>query len=446
MASGAWAVNYNGTYTWTAPPDITSPTVYLWGAGGAGGGINNNLGRASGAAGGAVSFGTPTTIVQTSPGGDKHTIVVGTGGTGGTGAGAAGGASTFDSTTMKAAGGPGGNTATSGGAGAAVAAAPSGSSTTVSGGTIYIGGGGGAGGTTTGSGGGGSSAGLFGNGNPGASGVSGGGAGGTVSFGGSGGHGTSANSGTNLTNGAVPGGGGAGVVRITTTGSETGSNGGDGRAQVVFTTAYQYIAQPVTWNPLIGASPITGQCFTTAIQSGNMVILAIQTNESVSSVTIGGVALTQLIAESSGGYQVSLWQLPSISGGAVGQTTVTITASGATVATVTGYEIGNAGTINSLSGTTGSGGSTTLPGLGGAVNQLLIAAALSPGSLFTAQPSSPWVNNNAVGQVGQTAQQEFGTRAGATPTWTVSSGGWAVVGVAIGAPPGNSQGMFTANQ
>ena len=78
---------------------------------------------------------------------------------------------------------------------------------------------------------------------------------------------------------------------------------------------------------------------------------------------------------------------------------------------------------------------------------LLIGAVASSTINFTAQPAAPWVNDTGpLAAASHFAQQEFSTTAGAVPSWSLSSGSWATVGIAIGAPPGNSQGMFIGMQ
>ena len=96
-----------GTYSWTAPQNVTSVIVDTYGAGGGGGGaLGNDVGSGTGGGGGGYSRSTVTVTPGTT-----YTIVVGAGGTGGANTGANGnngGDSTFASTTVVAKGGSGG--------------------------------------------------------------------------------------------------------------------------------------------------------------------------------------------------------------------------------------------------------------------------------------------------------------------------------------------------
>ena len=399
MASPTLTWTSPGTYTFGVPPDCTSVTVSLWGGGGGGGSVASSTGRAGGAAGGAYA-----SSVLTLTAGNNYTIVIGVAGqpvagsNGGTGAN-----STFGSTTIVAAGGTGGNLAVSNSAGAAMSAPGSGSST---GSTIHIGGGGGAGGASAGGGGGGGSGGTSAAGNAGATGVSGGGAGGSaVAGGGAGGNGSNTNGATALTMGAAPGGAGAGAVR-TSTGSQLGSAGAAGQAQLAFTTAYPYMVQPVVASSFTGASPQTITNIFQPLTTGSLVLLGFATDVAVTAVTMGGVSFTELSSQDSGSVHTSIWYLANVSGGAIGSTTVIITSGSTLISEVFGVEITNYGQIIGPVGATGFSTAPSPGAVGTAQYQMLFEwptawaalqcqPRLAPGPVFSAvlpgpgSPSSP---------------------------------------------------------
>ena len=157
-----------GTSTFTVPPGVTSITVAVWGAGGAGGGITGGNPRSGGGGeGGAFVRGT----LSVTPG-TQYQVVVGGGGTASNGNGTAGASSSFGGSLFVATGGAGGagsaanGTFGAGGASTNVGNFVSGTSQS----NNYGGdGGGGSSNNTASSGGGGGSAGAGGNGGNGAS-------------------------------------------------------------------------------------------------------------------------------------------------------------------------------------------------------------------------------------------------------------------------------------
>lgn len=216
----------NNSTTWTVPCGVTSITVEVWGAGGAGGVASGNPSTAGGGSGGGYVSATYTVTPNTSIG-----YSIGVGGSGADGASTAaknGGASWFyNNTTLLAVGGIGAANATSNNSFSVGATAPTSGNI---GGTLfsnYGGNGGGAATNLTTSGGGGSSAGTTAAGNangttPGAAPANGyiGGVGrssnntiGATGGIGAGGSGGKANNGTNR----IGGNGGAGQIRITYT-------------------------------------------------------------------------------------------------------------------------------------------------------------------------------------------------------------------------------------
>jgi surface protein len=209
---------FNTSDTWTAPNDVCSVTVDVWGAGGGGG-----KGQGGGAGGGGAFASSTITVTP----GNSYTVTVGTSGSGATvtGAGTAGGDSWFGSTSTVMA--KGGSAGPQTGTGAGGVAADSVGSVRYSGGT---GAAGGTGGSPTGRGGGGGGGSAFtnangGNGTAGGNTTAGSGGSGTGN-GGNGGLGT-----TNAVAGSAPGGGGGGSG-----GNSSGGNGANGRVTITYTT------------------------------------------------------------------------------------------------------------------------------------------------------------------------------------------------------------------
>jgi hypothetical protein len=207
---------YNSTGTFVWPSGVTSITVEVWGAGGAGGNSTANGIRAAGGGGGGYSKKVIT------EGSGSYTVTVGVGGSNG----ADGGVSWFGaSTTVLANGGKGvAANGLAGGDGAGVGAGD----LTFTGGS----GAGGANGSGT-AGGGGSSAGT------GANGVNGGSpfnySGGVApTGGGDGGNGaaTASNAGGSPSIGSLPGGGGGGAWRQGT--SQNGGSGANGKVVITY--------------------------------------------------------------------------------------------------------------------------------------------------------------------------------------------------------------------
>ncbi|WP_460390447.1 glycine-rich domain-containing protein, partial [Algoriphagus aestuariicola] len=201
-----------GNGSWPVPSGVTSITVEVWGAGGAGGVAGSNPSAGGGGSGG----GYVRTNLSVTPGSSINYFV----GSGGSGASGSDGQSSWFQTNSSifAVGGRGAGT--SSGIGTGALAVTSGNL----GGTLaswYGGAGGNTNGTTT-SGGGGASAGTSGNGNP-ASGSTGGTSTNGSTVGPNGVSGTS-----NGNSGNSPGSGGSGGIRNSGS-SRNGGNGGNGR-------------------------------------------------------------------------------------------------------------------------------------------------------------------------------------------------------------------------
>ena len=154
-----------GTYSWTAPANVTSVSVVCVGGGG-GGSIGSSY-----ASGGGGGLGWKNNISVTP--GQSYTVVVGAGGVGTTSGGSDGGDSYFINTSTVKGGGAGGGASNPGGGA----------------GGNYVGDGGGNGGNGTGLGGGGGAGGYSGDGNTETGGAGGFGAGNGLTGGGAGGGG-----------------------------------------------------------------------------------------------------------------------------------------------------------------------------------------------------------------------------------------------------------------
>ncbi|MBN3584105.1 hypothetical protein JYB64_17035, partial [Algoriphagus aestuarii] len=207
-------ITTTGNNTWLVPSGVTSITVEVWGAGGAGGVASGNPSTGGGGSGG----GYVRTTLTVTPGSSISYFV----GQGGSGASGGNGQSSWfqNNSTVLAIGGNGAGSSTGVGTGAA------GVTTGNIGGTLssWYGGAGGNANSTT-SGGGGASAGTSGNGN-----AANGTLGGTSSNGSfAGPDGT--NSVTSGTNGFSPGSGGAGGKRSGGS-SNNGGNGGNGQIRI----------------------------------------------------------------------------------------------------------------------------------------------------------------------------------------------------------------------
>ena len=239
-----------GSFTWTAPCDVTSIQVECWGGGGAGGGATGNVSAGGGGSGGAYIKHTSIPVTPNT----TYTITVGAGGTGSTAAGTSGGVSWFSSAaTIQAVGGGGGNLASTASSTAAGAVAvTTGNVCNVSGSTSYYGGAGGTGGASGASGGGGGgSAGTGSAGNAG-SGLTGGVA---VAGGGAGGNGSATGGSGNA--GSAPGGAGSGG-RANNGTDRSGFSGGVGKVLLTYTTSYlSYCTPTFTSN----SEPITNVTF-----------------------------------------------------------------------------------------------------------------------------------------------------------------------------------------
>lgn len=223
-----------GSFTWTAPANVTSVTVRCWGGGGAGGGSGGAAGgRGGGGAGGQFVNSVNLSVTP----GTGYTVNVAAGGTGVSNAnGNAGGDSWFNTTgTVIAQGGDGGKVG-NGGDGAAT----NGNTTGAIGNTDEFAGGNGAAGTgvvTNRGGGGGGGAGTGGAGGN-ASTFTGGT--GTARAGGSGGTGPNAQQAGAA--GSVAGGAGSGSRTSALGSNQTGGAGAAGRVEVEWVIPVQQVA------------------------------------------------------------------------------------------------------------------------------------------------------------------------------------------------------------
>jgi hypothetical protein len=213
--------------TWTAPANVVSAFVELWGGGGGGGGAATT-GGAGGGAGGYYAASNLTVVPATG-----YAVAIGAGGTAGTSAGTAGGSggnTTFASTVVIAAGNGGGGAAANGAAG-------SGSHPNASvGQTIFAGGSGSlpqsGTGSGSGAGGGGESGGPSGTGHTANAGNSSVGGSGGTGFADAGDGGAGGGAGAAGTAGTVPGGGGGGASKSTT--NRAGGAGAGGQFRVTY--------------------------------------------------------------------------------------------------------------------------------------------------------------------------------------------------------------------
>lgn len=266
-----------GTFTWTAPADVTSVSVGCWGGGGAGGGAGTSNGDNVGGGGGGGAYTSATVTVVP---GTTYNIVIGAAAVGGPGNGPDGVASTFGtgSTLVTGAGGKGGTADTGGGG--------------VGGVGTYNGGNGGAGNFSnadTGGGGGGAGIGGAGgngdspwisNAGTGGAGVSGNGGGGAGGAGGAG-DGVDGNPG----NSVGGGGGGADAPAFGGT-AKKGGNGGLGQVVISYAPTPSG-GSPYTWSDgstaqSLTASPTVTTSYTVTGTSGGC------SGSAVGKITIGG--------------------------------------------------------------------------------------------------------------------------------------------------------------
>jgi hypothetical protein len=221
IGSASTVVTYStsGSYTWVAPPGVTSVSVEAWGGGGTGGPATGNPARGGGGAGGQYAI----KQVAVTPG-TSYTIVVAAASTAQTGTLTNGNDSTFNTNTVVAKGGAGGlvssGTSNTGGVGSTASGV---------GDTVYAGGSGGAGTAGGSSGGGGGGAGSTGTGNSGVTSTQGAA---KANGGGAGGAGVSVVNTNNPGNAA--GGGGSGGLATSST-NRKGGNGAAGQVQLTYT-------------------------------------------------------------------------------------------------------------------------------------------------------------------------------------------------------------------
>ncbi len=350
----------NGTTNkWTAPTGVTSITVEVWGAGGAGGGFTGTQNNRGGGGGGGGAY-RKTMSVAVTPG-VTYDITVGAGGPGSFGNGGAGGASsaTFDgAVTVTVAGG-------NGGTGASASNGTGGTGGT--GGTFS--GGNGSNGANGFGGGGGSSAGTASNGNSvvasgtGGVAVTGGGAGGNGSFGSGGGNGDP---------GGAPGGGGGGGRNMGEDLNRNGGAGGNGQVIITWTcptATISYTGSPYCSNGGAATVTQTGAAGGTYSSTVGLSINASTGDVDLGASTPGTYTITYTIAAAGGCPQVqatapiTITQLPSaiisyngspycLNGG-----TATVTQTGTTGGT---YSSTAGLSINASTGDVDLGASTTV--------------------------------------------------------------------------------------
>ncbi len=402
-----------GTYTWIAPPDVTSVSVELWGGGGTGGPATGNPSRAGGGAGGQYAV----KAVTVTPG-NSYTVVVAGASTALTATVVAGNDSTFATTTVVAKGGAGGlqstGTSSTGGVGATTGGV---------GDTVNAGGSGGAGTAGGSSGGGGGGAGSTGTGNSGVTSTAG------VAkslFGGAGGTGVSTNGAVN--NGNVYGGGGSGGLATGAT-DQKGGNGAQGYAQLTFTTDYpviETVSSSISTGFAAGAAYTWSHTVGTAANGKLVVDAAIWQDVggtgTLSGVTYGGVALTKAVEKTvtGGAMRSEQWYLDSPAAGTAnivatvsgntdarkfGASTLFNAAAGAPEATQTGETFV---TPMSLSITTIANTATVIDSISS-----FGTGAITPGA------NQNTIYSDAVTSIGGGATYKYQATAGAvTMTWT----------------------------
>jgi hypothetical protein len=275
---GQTVQTFSNSGSWTVPADVSSVTVYSWGAGGGGGGSGVCDCAGGGGGGGAIS--TKTISVSS---GQTYTITIGTAGSAGStsgGNGGNGGTTTFTGTggTCSAAGGTGGTGGSSGGG----SGGPGGSSGN---GYLYKGGNGASGYITSpwnrgggaGGGAGSGSAGVDGSGNT-------GGSGGTGTYtGGTGGNGKSTSGQGAGSSGSAPGGGGGGAGSYS-----TGYSGGSGAAgQVVI--IYTVCASPSITSQPSNSTVCSGSSASFSVSASGTAMLNYQWKENGVNLSNGGV-------------------------------------------------------------------------------------------------------------------------------------------------------------
>jgi hypothetical protein len=381
MAQTTETFTTNGTFT--PPAGVTSVQVRVWGAGGAGGGVDASIlsNRAGGGGGGGgYSYNPNVAVSHPTP----ISVAVGNGGAGSNGGhGQNGQNSQFSSSVpVIANGGLGGrrgdgNTSVgeggNGGSGATHQGGNGANATSSSNGTSG-GGGGGAGSNAHG----GSGAGLN------------GGLGGTPD-GGNGGNGRSSNG--NGSNGAAIGAGGGGGRSSGSSTDRRGGNGARGEVRVTYTCpSYQMTQSPTSNGPFCGVSPAAITLYSSSMASGSYTI-----TYNLSGATSGS-SLTANVTFTAGSPGTATFNTNNLN---VGNTTVTIT------------KITSQGCNNTVS-TNNSVVVTVNPNLSAGVSISADDASVCPGGMITftatptnggTSPSYQWkVNGSPVGTDSATYQ------------------------------------------
>ncbi|WP_163396753.1 glycine-rich domain-containing protein [Flavobacterium limi] len=219
-----------GNGTFKIPAGVTSLNVECWGAGGAGGGVNNLVSLFGGGGGGGGAYSRVSTFGVTPAA--SLSYKVGAAGAGVNGADGTNGESTNFSTVIALGGSGGKHGNTANGAGGAGAAASTGTGTYYSGGagalarTILV--------TVLSSGGGGGSAGTAANGNNASTNLLDANGGAAVTGGGAGASGMTLIGGGNGNSGSSPGGGGGGALGLLGANFK-GGNGANGQIKISYT-------------------------------------------------------------------------------------------------------------------------------------------------------------------------------------------------------------------
>ena len=385
---------FTSSGTFTVPANVTTMTVYVWGAGGGGGGGSNGCAQeGNGGGGGGGGFATKILTVSS---GQVYTITVGAGGT----AGASGGGSTAGTGGNTTITGTGGTVSATGGTGGAgnsscgtVAGGTGGTGTAGTGITTYTGGGGSTGqAASSGVGSGGGGAGSGGNGGTVTNGTcpGSGGAGGTGTYtGGAGGYLSScATNRTNATGvaGSVPGGGGSGGQSYNV--NAAGGSGGGGEVIIVYTVPCATPSAPTAiaaTTASITSSSIPGTITAPSTAPTGYIVI----NSTSSTLSAGPANGTTYTAGSS-----------TVGGGTVQyiNTSTSFTETGTLAANTTyylfaySYNSGCSGApyYSSNTGTTANTSATTLPGVPTATAGTSITS-----SSFSANWSAP--TNGATG-------------------------------------------------
>lgn len=275
QAAAAYTWSVVGTYTWTAPANVTEIVVRLWGGGGGGGGtLKNTTSKGGGGAGGQYVQKVVSVIPNTT-----YTVVAGAGGTANVGNGTTGGDSTFAATTAVAKGGGGGQGFPNNGKPGHLALGGLGSTAGGVGDIVYRGGNGSDGTTDATGGAGGGGAGTTGDGGNAAGNTAGSG---TSLNGGSGGQGLASQGDGNAGN--VAGGGGGGGY-ATSRPNSTGGIGADGRVEITYNQTITFGALPAKIYGDADFAPA-------ATASSGLTVTYSSSNTSVATIVSGNIHIT----------------------------------------------------------------------------------------------------------------------------------------------------------